>query len=60
MPTHLADHRTEPSSSRMTQFLRIDRNHSDAVWHPVWRNTPDASDSRRMVEFLRIDRRREE
>ena len=60
MSRHLADHRTESNSGRMTQFLRIDHSQSDAAWHPLWRNAPDASDSRRTVEFLRIARQPEE
>ncbi len=60
MSRHLADHRTESNSGRMTQFLRIDRSQSDAVWHPLWRSSPEASDCRRVAEFLRIARRAEE
>jgi hypothetical protein len=60
MSRHLTDHRSESTSGRMIQFLRIDHGQSEAVWHPLWRSTPDASDSRRTVEFLRIARRPEE
>ena len=60
MSRHLADHRTESDSGRMMQFLRIERGQSDAAWHPLWRSSPDASDSRRTVEFLRIARKPEE
>ena len=61
MSRHLADHRTESTSGRMTQFLRIARSQSETIWHRLWQQSEAAPPgNRRVVEFIRIARQREE
>ena len=57
MSRHLADHRTDSTTGRMTQFLRIDRSQSERLWHPLWQKSQATlAGNRRVAEFLRIDR----
>ena len=57
MSRHLADHRTESNSGRMTHFLRIARSQSQSIWHPLWQQSQAAPPgNRRVVEFVRIAR----
>ena len=56
MAKHLADHRGDRTTGRMTQFLRIARGQSTTVWQRLSQAYPDTGDSRRLVEFLRIAR----
>ena len=61
MTRHLADHRTDSNSGRMTQFLRIARDQSDHIWRGLWQRSVDAAaGNRRVVEFVRIARQPDE
>ncbi len=61
MTKHLADHRSDATTGRLRQFLRIARGQSQAVWHRLWQQGPDAPlDNRRVVEFVRIARQQQD
>ncbi len=59
MTKHLADHSTDTTPGRLTQFLRIARGQGRNVWQSVWQ-AQSAVDpgNRRVVEFVRIARKR--
>lgn len=57
---HLADHRSNSTGGRLTHFLRLARDRSEAAWVRVWQRPATRSQSnRRLVEFVRIERGRE-
>ncbi len=56
MTRHLTDHRSDHTTGRTAQFLRIARSQSQTLWHRLWQAHPDRADPRRVVEFIRIER----
>jgi hypothetical protein len=58
MTKHLADHSTDTTSGRLTQFLRIAHGQARNVWQNVWQTQSAANPgNRRLVEFVRIARK---
>ncbi len=54
---HLADHRSSSTGARLSHFLRLARNRSEAAWERVWQKPAARSQgNRRLVEFIRIER----
>ena len=57
MTKHLADHRSDSTTGRVAQFMRIARSQTQNVWQRLWQTQPgQAPGNRRVVEFVRIAR----
>jgi hypothetical protein len=56
MTKHLADHRTPSTGGRLKHFLRIARDRTEVLWHPLWRQPHALNEARRVVEYARIER----
>ena len=60
MTKHLADHRSAPGPGRLTAFVRIARDRSEAAWRQVWqRPVGRAEANQRLVQYVRIEKGRE-